>query len=340
MARNISSIKDFVIPAMTNSFTINEEAKSNDAVACFQMGMMYLLGINTSIDLKKASSYFSNQSLANNPDANRLLGFIAELEGDYSLAFNHYFSATNADNSSEKQYLHKVAAERENLKNYLKELELPNEVVNGTLSTILENYLKDGKQKLKSSIQIAIICRDETSCAEAIQTLCEAGDHSTAKKILQLCDIDLSKNAYIMRELFEKKEAIMLTDHIQVIDIEGSSLLTEFDYTPYFNKVKDAFDKLASQCYKLWLKDVSNLIPQIKNKLKEEQKELLRKQKEEENQALLEQQAEEEAKARKRKNIIAITAAVLSVIIFGPFGIVIALCILLYLWYSNRKNRE
>jgi hypothetical protein len=41
------------------------------------MGMIHLLGINTPIDFKKASFYLGHQSLNDAPDANRLLGFIA-----------------------------------------------------------------------------------------------------------------------------------------------------------------------------------------------------------------------------------------------------------------------
>ena len=77
MAKNISSVKDLVIQTITNGSEIETKAKNNDAEACFQMGMTYLLGASSSIDFKKATTYFGNQSLANNFDANRLLGFIA-----------------------------------------------------------------------------------------------------------------------------------------------------------------------------------------------------------------------------------------------------------------------
>ena len=105
MEKYVTNIKDLVIQALTNGSEIKAKAESGDALSCFQMGMIHLLGINTPIDFKKASKYFGNQSLSNDPDANRLLGFIAECEGNYSQAFKNYANAGKAN----RPYINKVS---------------------------------------------------------------------------------------------------------------------------------------------------------------------------------------------------------------------------------------
>ena len=343
MAKYISSIKDLVIKAMTNVFAINEKAKSNDAEACFQMGMIYLLGINVPINFKKVKQCLENDSLKDSSEAFLLLGLVAELEGDYSLAFKNYFNAARLDgDSSEKQYICNAAKGRESLKNYLKTLGLSTHALSNTISKILEVYSKS--KTLESSVEIAMICKDEATCAEAIQNLCEAGDDSSAKKMLQLCHIDLSKSIHIRKMLFEKQEKIELSNSIQVIDVEGNSFLTGTNLASYFDKVSNVFDILASQCCQIWVKKVIKKIEKeemyVKKQWKEEKeiKERIRKRKEEEKrQALLQQQAEEEERARKRKKIITIIIAILCCLIFGVPGIII---VLLYFWYAYRKNKK
>lgn len=54
MDKYITSLKDLIAETFRNSFKLNESAKKGDSKACFQMGMVYLLGINTAIDFKKA----------------------------------------------------------------------------------------------------------------------------------------------------------------------------------------------------------------------------------------------------------------------------------------------
>ena len=103
MDNNVTNIKDLVIQALTNGSEIKVKAESGDALSCFQMGMIHLLGINTPIDFKKASQYLGSQSLSDDPDANRLLGFIAECEGNYSLAFKNYVKASGSTGSKEKK---------------------------------------------------------------------------------------------------------------------------------------------------------------------------------------------------------------------------------------------
>lgn len=307
MAKYISSIKDLVIKAMTNVFAINEKAKSNDAEACFQMGMIYLLGINVPIDFKKVKQCLENDSLKDNSEALLLLGLVAELEGDYSLAFKNYSNAAILDgDNSDKQYIYNAAKGREYLRNYLNTLGLSTNVLSNTISKILEDYSKSGI--LESSIKIAMICRDEATCTEAIQNLCEAGDDSSAKKMLQLCHIDLSKSVHIRKILFEQKEEITLSNNIQVIDIESNSFLSEPDFTPYFDTVNRAFNELALQRCKAWEKEIKQEIEQEKARVKkeqEEEQERARIKKEQERVRIIKrlEEEEEEALARKTKRL-------------------------------------
>ena len=69
MEKYITNIKDLVRQFMTNGKEMEAKAKEGDAASCFQMGMVHLLGIKASVDFKKASQYFSNQSLADDADA-------------------------------------------------------------------------------------------------------------------------------------------------------------------------------------------------------------------------------------------------------------------------------
>lgn len=342
MAIYISSIKDLIIQATTNVFAINEKAKSNDAEACFQMGMIHLLGIKTPIDFTKAEQCLGNESLKDNSEALLLLGLVAELEGDYSLAFKNYSNAAILDgDSSEKQYICNATKGRESLKNYLKTLRLPINALNNTISKILEDYSKS--EVLESSIKIAMICRDEATCVEAIQNLCKARDSSSAKKMLQSCHIDLSKNTHIRNMLFEQKEEITLSNSIQVIDVVGNSLLSEQDITPCFDTVSRAFKKLASRYRKVWEKEMKQEIEQEKiriKKEKEKERAYIKKEKEKKRQALLQQQAEEEERARKRKKLIRIIVVALCGFIWGILtegtllGVFVCTSILLFMYFS------
>ena len=112
MEKYVTNIKDLVIQALTNGSEIKTKAESGDALSCFQMGMIHLFGIDTPIDFKKAGNYLGTQSLNDNPDANRILGFIAECEGNYSQAFKNY---ANAGKASNRPYINKVFEERGNL---------------------------------------------------------------------------------------------------------------------------------------------------------------------------------------------------------------------------------
>lgn len=331
MAKYISSIRDLVIQAMTNVSEI--EAKSNDAGACFQMGMMYLLGINTSIDFKKASSYFSNQSLAGNPEVNRLLGFIAECEGDYSEAFKCYAKSKDTTGKDKNLPLYnKVFEERNHLQKFFKEMGLPSIVLNTEVSAILGDYVKGGKSKVEACLKIATICNDESSCLEAAQTLYDRKDFYSAQKWLQKGNIASDNSLYgaINDKLAKSKKGLTLSNTLEVIDIQGTSLLPDNHASNGITDIKHRCDDVAQSSKKQWVKEVASLISKIKNELKEEEKRL-KKQKEEEEkrkrqaeyQAYLREQEEEEERRRKRKKIlkyVAVFIAINCVILCGSMG--------------------
>ena len=355
MAKNISSVKDLVIQTITNGSEIETKAKNNDAEACFQMGMIHLLGASSSIDFKKATTYFGNQSLAGNPDANRLLGFITECEGDYSEAFKCYTKAKDTTGKDKNLPLYnKVFEERNHLQKFFKEMGLPSTALNTEVSAILGDYVKGGKSKVEASLKIATICNDESSCLEAAQTLYDKKDFYSAKKWLQKGNIasDNSLYAAINDKLAKSKKGISLPNTLEVVDIQGTSLFPENYASNGIADVKHRCDAVAQSSKKLWLEEITGLISQIKNQLKEEEEEQIRKQKEEERrirkqkeeeekrlkkqkeeeekrkkqaeyQAYLREQEEEEERKRKRKKIIKyvlIFVAVFGVIIFASVG--------------------
>jgi TPR repeat protein len=215
MEKYVTNIKDLVIQTLTNGAEIKAKAESGDALSCFQMGMIHLLGINTPIDFKKASKYLGNQSLSNDPDANRLLGFIAECEGNYSQAFKNYANAGKAN----RPYINKVSEERVNLQGLFKKLELPSTVQNKIITNVLNEYIKSGDTKVEASIRIAMICEDEESCLDAAQSLYDAEDYYSAMSWLQKGNIPDSNSLYasVKDKISDSKGTLDLPTTLDVI---------------------------------------------------------------------------------------------------------------------------
>lgn len=187
MDKYITSLKDLIAETFRNSFKLNESAKKGDSKACFQMGMVYLLGINTAIDFKKAKLQFSSQSLLNDHDAQRMLGFLSELDGDYSAAFMYYAKAAGGVvDGSDDSYIENVKQERETLRGWLNKWNFPVRVLNNAITTILEDYAKGGEKKEKACIEIAAICQDAVSCITVARILMGFGDYSDAMQWLNM----------------------------------------------------------------------------------------------------------------------------------------------------------
>ena len=300
MAKFISSIRDLMIQAY-NISEIKTKAKNGDPEACFQMGMIHLLGIKTPIDFKKASLFLENQSLADDPDACRLLGFIAECEGKYSLAFKNY--ANSAGIKSKLPYINKVFEERNSLQGFFKKLVLPNAVLNKEVSTIINEYIKGGDSKVDASIKLATLCDDEITCLEAAQSLYDAGDLYSAKRWLQMGNVTNTNELFVIieNELSESKKSFKLPDVLQVIDIKGNSILSESNSSSSILEIKYACDDVVASCKKTWMEEVPNLIDKIGKRLDEEEKDRIKKQKEEEAARKKKQKEEEAARLKKHE---------------------------------------
>lgn len=294
MEKYLTSIKDLVIQAKTNVAEIKDKAEKGDAKSCFLIGMIHLLGINTPIDLKKSSQYFGNPALANDDDVNRLLGFIAECEGNYSLAFKRYANSST-DSNAKKPYLNRVFTERNDLKAYLKKLGLPSTVQNKIITNVLDEYIKGGDTKSDAAVRLALICEDEESCLVAAQALFDTGDYYSAIRWLQKGGISENNSLYfsIKEKISNFKKAENLSSIIEVVEIEGSSLLSDLDSVPTYEGIKDMCDNIAASCIQEWHDKVSSEISSIKKKVEDEETERIKRQKAEEA-ARLKQQKEEE----------------------------------------------
>ena len=291
MEKYITSIKDFVIESMRNDSQIQYQANVGKPEGCFKKGMIYLLGINTPIDFKKATQHFSNQSLVNNQDANGLLGLIAELEGNFSQAFHYY---ERIENNEKDSYLDKVIKGRNKLQNYLKKLDLPI-TINKEISAILGDYTKGNASKVGACIKIAAICNDEQSCLEAAKCFYDSKDYISAVQWLHKGNIGLDNPLFVaINKSFEKsKEDLLRSKEIKIIDLEDDSLLSSDDPTPFLNKVKKECEEASVNSAIEW-----------KDENKKNIGKLIRIQKEKEKKERLEARAEEEARMRKKKRIV------------------------------------
>lgn len=292
MEKYLTSVKDFVLETLSDFSLIRTSADRGDAEACFKMGMIHLLGINTKVDFKKASHYFSNQSLVNDKYANLLLGFIAECEGDFSPAFQNY---AKTESSEKESYYDKVIKGRNRIQEYLKKLDLP-VTMNDEISAILSDYSKKGKaSKVGASIKMAAICNDEPSSLEAANALFDSNDYISAIQWLQKGKISPSNSLYAaINEIFAKsKDALLHSKDIQILDLDSNSLMSNEDPTPFLNNVKKTCDAASTKSLMEW-----------KEKNKKRIDTIIKIQKEKEEKEWQAAQAENERKERRKKRII------------------------------------
>ena len=314
MEKYITSIKDLVIQVLTNGSEIKAKAESGDASSCFQMGMIHLLGIDTPIDFKKASKFFGNQSLSDDPDANRLLGFIAECEGNYSQAFKNYAKASGSKGSNAKKpYNNKVFSERNNLQAYFKKLELPSTILNKEITTILNDYIKGGDTIVDASIKLAMICDDKDTCVEAAQNLFKVGGFFTAKRILQSGKIDKEDPLFVKidNKILESKKSFNFSGILEVIDIMNNSLLDDKSLLSA-EEMRQLCGKAASSSRNLWQERAKEVIEPI---IKEEEKIV----KEKKVAKLAEKEIEDERK-KKLKDKVSTYGGIIIIIILVVSG--------------------
>ena len=309
MEKYVTNIKDLVIQALTNGSEIKAKAESGDTLSSFQMGMIYLLGIDTPIDFKKASKYFGNQSLSEDLDTNCMLGFIAECECNFSQAFQYYAKSENNEIDS---YLDKVIKGRNHLQNYLKKIGL-SIILNKEISSILSDYA-DKNLMTGASIKLATICSDELSCLEAAKNLFKSKDYISAIQWLKKGNIEADNPIYIaINEKYENFKKDLLNSKVPlVVDLNSNSLLTKENPTLILNNLKNACNTASLNCIKEWkVKCNSYVDAVVKNKKEQDQREYLNT------------LAEEEEINKRRKKIIkysAIAAVVLLLCIIGAFS--------------------
>ena len=300
MEKNVTNIKDLVIQVSTNGSEIKTKAESGDAMSCFQMGMIHLMGINTPIDFKKASQYFGNQLLKDDPDANRLLGFIAECGGDYSLAFKNYANA----GKKKRPFINKVYEERESLQGLFKKIDLPNIGLNKEITTILNEYIKGEKSKVDTIIKIAMICQDEESCLNAAKALYDEGDCYSAIRWLQYGNIHESNSLYISvkKKFSNSRKEQAIPNALEIIELDGNSFLTNSDVITSYVGIRSLFDGTATSGKKEWHDTISPKISAIKKNIEDDEKARLKREKEQKDALQKKQKQEEAALIKKQKD--------------------------------------
>ena len=322
MDKYITSLKDLIAETFRNSFKLNESAKNGDQKACFQMGMVYLLGIKTAIDFKKAKLQFSSQSLLNDHYAQRMLGFLSELDGDYSAAFMYYAKAAGGVvDGSDDSYIENVKQERETLRGWLNKWNFPVRVLNNAITTILEDYAKGGEKKEKACFEIAAICQDAVSCITVARILMGSGDYSDAMQWLQYGAVEKNNPMYqmIQSKIYENSRFINLSNVLEIIEIDGCSLLSNIDIAANFAPARNALNGISVRCSKLWRKEVMPKIESIKSIWKKEEKNRIKKEEEDRQRALKQAELLElEEKIRKKKRRDKIINIILS-ILFLPY---------------------
>lgn len=330
MGKYINSIKELVANAIYDSESLNAAVSQKDAKACFQMGMICLLGVISDVDFSKAKQYLGDSSLAMSDDALRLLGFIAECEGNIGDAFNSYVKAFDSDGKNTNvQYFDKVIKQREILSKEFDSLNLKGVELNNNITRLLDFYKKRKLTKTDIFVLLAMVQKDETSCLDAANYLLEEGNAYSAKRWFEKSGVGNSNPLYskIENKINESKLRLNLPAVPQVIELESTNLANITENALISTLYDSVSEDMGSYYTSLWKDVASQKVTLVKKNLDAEEKEKkkeqarLRMKKEEEN-ALLRQQQEENSKLAKQnrtKRNIDIFLAV----IFSPFVLVL-----------------
>ena len=256
MEKYITSVKDLVYNYLTNR--IGDE----DDVSFFQLGMVHLLGIGTPVDFKRASQFFGNSSLKDNSDANRMLGFTAECEGDFSSAFKYYaLSAESTKKTKDCSQLQKVIQGRDELQKMFSKFDLPM-TFNGVLSNVLGELNKgNAKTKLNSRIISALVSEEQLICKEVSNELLEAGDLYSAKILLMKGNID--KNDELYQEINKRVSQYQVEKKNSkgaVVELEDSSILPDYDKSLSIADIKKKCLEEVKSCSNQWKSSCKTII--------------------------------------------------------------------------------
>lgn len=207
------------------------------------------------------------------------------------------------------------------MRGWLNKWNFPVRVLNNAITTILEDYAKGGEKKEKACFEIAAICQDAVSCITVARILMGSGDYSNALKWLQYGAVEKNNPMYqmIQSKLNETSSLINLSNVLEVIEIDGCSLLSSIDIAGIFAPARNTLNEKSVRCSELWRKEVMPKIEIIKSIWKKEEKNRIKKEEEDRLRALKQAELLElEEKIRKKKRRDKIIDIVLS-ILFLPY---------------------
>ncbi len=292
MAKYITNLEDLVGQIVLYGTGIENRTIYNDPSSCFIMGMKYLLGIDTPVDFKKASQYFENQSLKDEPEVIRLLGFMEEMNINYSKAFSLYAKAAENNIQSKDSYFKIVLKEREKLKSFFNELDLtPQLALNSIITDNLDSCMGEGKVKNDAIMRIAFICNDQATCREAAKMFYDFKDYNLASQWILRGHID--KNDSLASQINDKlavtKKTVKITDTVQVVSVKGNSLLSNMNNYSFdsLNKAKESWENTGKSNYTKWYDSVKKKINSIIKEIDKKQKKEKQKEEEKKNQMAL-----------------------------------------------------
>ena len=256
MEKYLTSIKDLVYNCLTNKIG------DDDEISNFQLGMVHLLGIGTPVDFKRASQFFGNPSLKNDPDANGMQGFIAECEGDFSSAFKYYaFFSELSKKAKNASQLQKVIQGRDELQKLFSKYDFPL-AFNGELSNTLDDLNKgNAKTRLNSRIISALVSEEQLTCKEIAKELLETGDLYSAKLLLMKGNTD--KNDELYQEI--EKRVVQYQVEKQnskgsIVDLEYDSILPNYDKSLSVADIRKKCVEEVNSCNKEWKASCKTII--------------------------------------------------------------------------------
>lgn len=147
-----------------------------------------------------------------------------------------------------------------------------------------------------------------------------SGDYSNALKWLQYGAVEKNNPMYqmIQSKLNETSSLINLSNVLEVIEIDGCSLLSSIDIAGIFAPARNTLNEKSVRCSELWRKEVMPKIESIKSIWKKEEKNRIKKEEEDE--------LEEKIRKKKRRDKI--------------IDIILTILFLPYVWIGVSANMD
>lgn len=302
MGKYINSIKELVAKAVYDSENLKTAASQNEANACFQIGMACLFGAVSDVDFPKAKQYLGDSSLAKSDEALRLLGFIAECEGNIGDAFSSYVKAFDSDGKKTNvEYFDKVIKQRDILSKEFDSLSIKGVEWNNNITRLLDSYKKHKLTKADMFVLLAMVQKDEASCLEAANSLLEKGEAYAAKRWFERSGAGNKHPLFskIENKINETRLRLNLSVVPEVIELESNNLTRSTENTFISTFYDSISENMGSYYTSLWKDVASQTVALVKKELDAEEEERIKKQKAEEA-ARIKKQQEEEARRREQ----------------------------------------